>query len=145
MYKNKKALVMLALSLVVLATLLSACQAQPVVSTVVVTQEVEKEVIVTQEVVVTKEVEVMVTPEPEKEMTTYERMLATGKTTVASYNEVPHNYFDPTTGEFSGVDWDIMKYILDKWGVTEINPIVADWSALIPGLQARRWDLFRWE
>jgi polar amino acid transport system substrate-binding protein len=73
-------------------------------------------------------------------MTTYERMLATHSTTVGSYNEVPHNYFDPTTGEFSGVDWDIMKYILDKWGVTEINPIVADWSALIPGLQARRWD-----
>ncbi len=141
MFANKKHRLLIVLSLLMLALLVSACQPQQVVSTVVVTKEVEKEVIVTREVVVTQEVEVMVTPEPEKEMTAYERMLATHKVTIGSYNEVPHNYFDPTTGEFSGVDWDIMKYILDKWGVTEINPIVADWSALIPGLQARRWDL----
>jgi polar amino acid transport system substrate-binding protein len=129
MFKNKKYLVVFAMFIMVFTTLLSACQPQQVVSTVVVTQEV----------VVTKEV--FVTPEPAKEMTTYERILATHKITIASYNEVPHGYFDPTTGKFSGVDWDIMEYILTKWGVTEINPIVADWSALIPGLQAHRWDL----
>lgn len=142
MNKYRNTLAVFVPLLLMFVILLSACAPQTVVSTVVVTQEVEKEVVVTKEVevVVTEIVEVVSTPEPEKEMTTYERMLATGKTTVASYNEVPHNYFDPTTGEFSGVDWDIMKYIMDKWGVTEINPIVADWSALIPGLEARRWD-----
>ncbi|UCF27144.1 MAG: ABC transporter substrate-binding protein, partial [Chloroflexota bacterium] len=54
--------------LVVSAIVLSACAAEPVVETVVVTQEVivteEVEVVVTQEVVVTEEVEVVVEATP---------------------------------------------------------------------------------
>ena len=142
---SKKKHLIIFLAIAVMLFTLSACQPQTIVETVEVevVKEVEviKEVEVEKEVVVTEIVEVMAEPEAEPEMTTYERILSTGHITVASYNEAPHNWFDHASGEFSGVDWDIMKYILDKWGVTDIDVIVADWSALIPGLQARRWDL----
>lgn len=138
MFHKNSYLSILTLTILTLTTFLGGCQPQTVVETVIVTQEVPKEVVVTKEVV--KEVEVIVTPAPAKKQTTYQRILATHKITVGSYNEIPHNWFDPSTGLFKGMNWDIMKYIMDKWGVTEINPIVADWSALIPGLLARRWD-----
>ncbi len=60
---------------------------------------------------------------------------------LASYNEPPHDWFDPTDGKWKGIDNDIVEHILRKLGVEKWDFIVADWSALIPGLQAGRWDL----
>ncbi len=60
---------------------------------------------------------------------------------LASYNEPPHDWFDPSDGKWKGIDNDIVEYILKKIGVEKWNFIVADWSGLIPGLQAGRWDL----
>lgn len=60
---------------------------------------------------------------------------------LASYNEPPHDWFDPDDGKWKGIDNDIVEHILRKFGVEKWDFIVADWSALIPGLQAKRWDL----
>ena len=60
---------------------------------------------------------------------------------LASYNEPPHDWFDSTDGKWKGVDNDIVEYILPKIGVEKWDFIVADWSGLIAGLQAGRWDL----
>jgi polar amino acid transport system substrate-binding protein len=60
---------------------------------------------------------------------------------LASYNEPPHDWFDSTEGKWKGVDNDIVEYILPRLGVESWDFIVADWSALIPGLQSGRWDL----
>ncbi|MBI4014013.1 MAG: transporter substrate-binding domain-containing protein [Candidatus Rokubacteria bacterium] len=60
---------------------------------------------------------------------------------LASYNEPPHDWFDPADGKWKGIDNDIVEYILRKLGAEKWDFIVADWSALIPGLQAKRWDL----
>ena len=60
---------------------------------------------------------------------------------LASYNEPPHDWFDPADGKWKGIDNDVVEYILKKLGVEKWDFIVADWSALIPGLQAGRWDL----
>ena len=60
---------------------------------------------------------------------------------LASYNEPPHDWFDPGDGKWKGIDNDIVEHILRKLGVEKWDFIVADWSALIPGLQAKRWDL----
>lgn len=60
---------------------------------------------------------------------------------LASYNEPPHDWFDPTDGKWKGIDNDTVVHFLQTLGVKNWDFIVADWSALIPGLQAHRWDL----
>jgi polar amino acid transport system substrate-binding protein len=60
---------------------------------------------------------------------------------LASYNEPPHDWFDPDDGKWKGIDNDIVEHILRTLGAEKWDFIVADWSALIPGLQAKRWDL----
>lgn len=60
---------------------------------------------------------------------------------LGSYNEPPHNWIEPSGGGYKGIDYEIAAAILGKLGVTEINEIPVDWSGLIPGLQAGRWDM----
>jgi polar amino acid transport system substrate-binding protein len=60
---------------------------------------------------------------------------------LASYNEPPHDWFDSADGKWKGIDNDIVVHFLQSLGVKSWDFIVADWSALIPGLQAHRWDL----
>jgi polar amino acid transport system substrate-binding protein len=60
---------------------------------------------------------------------------------LASYNEPPHDWFDPADGKWKGIDNDIAVHFLQTLGVKSWDFVVADWSALIPGLQAHRWDL----
>lgn len=60
---------------------------------------------------------------------------------LSSYNQPAHDWFTPGDGKWHGMDVDIVQYILPKIGVTKWDYIVADWSAMIPGLQAKRWDL----
>lgn len=57
------------------------------------------------------------------------------------YNEPPHNWLEFTGGGYKGMDYELAAAILDKLGVTQIDQIAVDWSGLIPGLQARRWDM----
>lgn len=60
---------------------------------------------------------------------------------LGSYNEPPHNWIEPAGGGYKGIDYEIAETILKGLGVTEINQIPVDWSGLIPGLQAGRWDM----
>ncbi len=57
------------------------------------------------------------------------------------YNEPPHNWVEFTGGGYKGMDYEIGATILAKLGVTQIDQIAVDWSGLIPGLQAGRWDM----
>src|ERR1700730_5066181 len=57
------------------------------------------------------------------------------------YNEPPHNWVEFTGGGYKGMDYEIGATILAKLGVTQIDQIAVDWSRLIPGLQAGRWDM----
>jgi polar amino acid transport system substrate-binding protein len=59
--------------------------------------------------------------------------------TLGSYNQLAHGWFDG--GKWHGMDVDIVESILPKLGVKKWDYTVADWSALIPGLVAKRWDL----
>lgn len=60
---------------------------------------------------------------------------------LGSYNEPPHNWVEPAGGGYKGIDYEIAETILKGIGVEEINQIPVDWSGLIPGLQAGRWDM----
>jgi len=74
-------------------------------------------------------------------MDTLSKIKATKYALAGSYNEPPHDWFDPADGKWKGVDNDIVEAILPKLGAEKWDFIVADWSGLIPGLMAKRWDL----
>ncbi len=57
------------------------------------------------------------------------------------FNEPPHNWVEFTGGGYKGMDYDLAAVVLRKLGVTTIDQIAVDWSGLIPGLQAGRWDM----
>ena len=57
------------------------------------------------------------------------------------YNEPPHNWVEFTGGGYKGMDYDMGAAALKKLGVNQIDQIAVDWSGLIPGLQAGRWDM----
>lgn len=57
------------------------------------------------------------------------------------YNEPPHNWLEFTGGGYKGIDYEMAATILKKLGVTQVDQIPVDWSGLIPGLQAGRWDM----
>ncbi|WP_167309674.1 substrate-binding periplasmic protein [Terrimesophilobacter mesophilus] len=58
---------------------------------------------------------------------------------MGSYNQLAHGWFEG--GKWHGMDVDIIEAILPEIGVHTWDYTVADWSALIPGLVAKRWDL----
>ncbi len=63
-----------------------------------------------------------------------------GTIRIAVANEIPYGYIDPT-GEAKGAGPDVAKHIMDQLGVDNIEWITTDFSGLIPGLQADRFDM----
>jgi polar amino acid transport system substrate-binding protein len=55
-------------------------------------------------------------------------------------NEPPYTKLLPN-GEVTGAEPDVAKAVLKKMGVTEVEPITAGYDAMIPGLDADRWDM----
>ena len=72
---------------------------------------------------------------------TLDKLKETKYALLGSYNEPPHNWIEPSGGGYKGIDFEIGQAILTKLGVETIHEIPVDWSGLIPGLQAGRWDL----
>ena len=63
-----------------------------------------------------------------------------GKVRIAVANEIPYGYVDPN-GDAMGAGPDVAKAIMDKLGVEEIEWVTTNFSSLIPGLQADRFDM----
>ncbi|AVF05659.1 MULTISPECIES: ectoine/hydroxyectoine ABC transporter substrate-binding protein EhuB [Devosia] len=64
-----------------------------------------------------------------------------GSIRIAVANEIPYGYIDPVSGEAMGAGPDVAKHIAEELGVTNIEWITTDFSSLIPGLQADRFDM----
>lgn len=139
---NKKFAVLFAiLTIAVLA--LSACQPQVVEKEVVVTEIVEKEVVVTEEVEVEKEVVVTEVVEVEKEEpSTMDKIREEGVVVVAIANEFPYGYLDDEN-VLKGESPDVAKAALEIIFGEEVKfeAVVTEWGALIPGLNAGRFDM----
>src|ERR1700730_5723353 len=45
------------------------------------------------------------------------------------------------SGTYHGIDWDLLRQIATRVGIPQISFITTEWTSLIPGLQARRWDI----
>jgi polar amino acid transport system substrate-binding protein len=59
---------------------------------------------------------------------------------IAIANEIPYGYVD-LNGDAKGAGPDVAKYIVHQLGIKEINWITTNFSSLIPGLQADRFDM----
>ncbi|GHA16352.1 putative amino-acid ABC transporter periplasmic-binding protein y4tE [Devosia pacifica] len=72
---------------------------------------------------------------------TLEELQESGTIRIAVANEIPYGYIDPTTGEAMGAGPDVAKYIVDELGIDNIEWVTTEFSGLIPGLQADRFDM----
>lgn len=64
-----------------------------------------------------------------------------GKVRVGFANEIPFAYMDTESGELAGEAPAVARHILGQIGVTEIEGVLVEFGALIPGLKAGRFDL----
>ena len=71
---------------------------------------------------------------------TKDRVLKEGKITVGIYNQAPWGFVD-ANGETKGFDLDVIRGALAGMGVKNIEFVVTQFPALIPGLQAGRFDI----
>lgn len=114
---------------------LSACQQQPAV----VTKQVEVEVEVTRIVqgeTITNTVLVTPTPAPADPLA---RVREKGLY-VAFAGEAPWSFITPE-GVFSGAEAEMCIECANKLGIKEVFPVTVAFDGLLPGLQARRYDV----
>jgi len=72
--------------------------------------------------------------------TTWERIQRTGEIRIGYANEVPFAYAD-LDGRVTGESPEIAKAIFARLGIPHIKAVLTEWGALIPGLQANRFDV----
>lgn len=70
-----------------------------------------------------------------------ERMRKTGVARIGFANEAPYAYLDPETGRLTGEAPEIARVILGRLGVHRVEGVLTEFGAMIPGLQAGRFDL----
>lgn len=61
--------------------------------------------------------------------------------TLAIANDAPYTYQDDKTKEYDGVDVRIFKDLMKRLGIEKITWTIVPFDSLIPGLQAKRWDV----
>lgn len=71
---------------------------------------------------------------------TLEEIRESGTIRIAVANEIPYGYIDPT-GEAMGAGPDVAKHIVEQLGIENVEWVTAEFSGLIPGLQADRFDM----
>jgi len=72
---------------------------------------------------------------------TLEQAQQSGKIRVGFANESPYAYLDSATGQLTGEAPAIARIILKQLGVDEIEGVLTEFGSLIPGLQAKRFDI----
>lgn len=72
--------------------------------------------------------------------TTLERALADGYIRVGFANEAPYG-FATTDGTLTGESPEVVKAVLNKIGIAEVDGVLTEFGSLIPGLQAGRFDI----
>jgi len=72
---------------------------------------------------------------------TLDRMRKRGVARIGFANEAPYAYLDPDTGRLTGEAPEVARAILGRLGVERVEGVLTEFGALIPGLQAGRFDL----
>ena len=76
---------------------------------------------------------------PASAETTQEKIASTGKITVGVHNKAPWGYRD-ADGNPAGFHPELVVEAMQGLGVKEVELVISDFGALIPGLQAGRFD-----
>lgn len=76
----------------------------------------------------------------QEELSTLEQAQEEGSITVGFANEQPYAYMNEDL-ELTGVSVDIARTIMENLGVPEMEGVLTEFSILIPGLQAERFDI----
>jgi polar amino acid transport system substrate-binding protein len=72
--------------------------------------------------------------------TLFEKAQRTGKITIGFANAQPYAYLDDD-GELVGEAVMIGKEVLEQYGITEVEGVLTEFDALLPGLVAGRYDM----
>jgi polar amino acid transport system substrate-binding protein len=76
-----------------------------------------------------------------RRLDTLERIRSTGVVRIGYANEAPYGYLDSASGKITGEAPEIADVILRRMGAQRVEPVVAEFGSLIPGLKARRFDV----
>ncbi|MGE0349523.1 ectoine/hydroxyectoine ABC transporter substrate-binding protein EhuB [Hydrogenophaga sp.] len=71
--------------------------------------------------------------------TTLEKLREQGFIRVGFANEAPYSYAN-ASGQLTGESPTVFKHVMQKLGVKEVDGVLTEWGALIPGLKAGRFD-----
>lgn len=72
---------------------------------------------------------------------TLQRAIESGKLRIGYANEAPFAYMDSKSGRLTGEAPEIARRVLDRLGIDELEGVLTEFGALIPGLQAGRFDV----
>lgn len=72
--------------------------------------------------------------------TTLERIRDQGYVRVGFANEAPYGFATPD-GQLTGESPEVVKAVLAKLGIEEVDGVLTEFGSLIPGLQAGRFDM----
>jgi polar amino acid transport system substrate-binding protein len=73
--------------------------------------------------------------------TTLERIRQQDVVRLGYANEAPYAYIDYKTGQMTGEAPEVAKVVLKRMGIKHIEGVLTEFGALIPGLQAKRFDV----
>jgi len=71
--------------------------------------------------------------------TTLDKVKARGAVEMGFWNEPPFNFTE--NDKITGADVEVLRAVLAKMGIPKIDGVMQDFSALIPGLMAQRFDM----
>lgn len=75
------------------------------------------------------------------QMDTLDRVRQEGRLRIGYANEAPYAYFDLAARRVTGEAPEIARTILADMNIREVDGVLAEFGALIPGLKARRFDV----
>jgi len=64
-----------------------------------------------------------------------------GRVRIGYANEAPYAYMDSKEGKVTGESVEIARVVLKRMGVSEVEGVLTEFGSLIPGLQAKRFDI----
>jgi polar amino acid transport system substrate-binding protein len=72
---------------------------------------------------------------------TLEAAKAAGTIRIGYANEAPYAYMDSGSNRITGEAVEIARVVLKRMGVNEVEGVLTEFGSLIPGLQAKRFDI----
>jgi polar amino acid transport system substrate-binding protein len=73
--------------------------------------------------------------------TTLQKAMASKSVRIGFANEAPFGYDDVETGEVTGEAPEVAREILSRMGIYQVDGVLTEFGALIPGLRAGRFDI----